>query len=61
MVGWHHRLMDMSLSDFQELVMDSDALHAAIHGVAQSRTGLMRLSSSSTETKPKDNQSGSAN
>ena len=27
--------MDMSLSEFQELVMDREAWHAAIHGVAK--------------------------
>ena len=38
MAGWHHRLMGMSLGELRELVMDREARHAAIHGVAKNRT-----------------------
>ena len=55
MVEWHHEfnglidLMDMSLSKLQELVMDREAWHAAIHGVAKSQTWLRASTTTMTQ------------
>ena len=39
-------LMGLSLSKLPELVMDREAWHAAVHGVAKSRTQLKQLNNS---------------
>ena len=43
MVGWHHRLDGHEFEEIRELVMDREAWHVAIHGVAKSRTRVTEL------------------
>ena len=40
LVGWHHRLSEHELGKLQELVMDREARHAAVHVVPKSWTRL---------------------
>ena len=48
MIGWHHRLRDMSLGKLHEIVKDREAWCVAVHGVAKNQT---QLSDGTTTTK----------
>ena len=39
-VGWHHRFNGHELGKLRKLVMDREALRAAVHGVTKSQTQL---------------------
>ena len=38
--GWHHQLNGHGLGELQELVLDREAWHAVVYGVAKSQTRL---------------------
>ena len=40
MLGWHHWLDGHKLSKLQELVINREAWHVAVHGIAKSQTQL---------------------
>ena len=40
MVGWHNQLNGHGVGELQELVMDREARHAAVHGIIKSQTRL---------------------
>ena len=49
MVGWHHQPMDISLSKLWEMVKDRKAWHAAIRGVANTKTQVSDSTTTATQ------------
>ena len=54
MVGWHHQLDGHEFGQLQELVMDREPWHAAVHGVTKNRTWLNDWTGTDTEGKRED-------
>ena len=40
MVGWYRRLSGHEFEEIRELLMDREAWHAVVHGIAKSRKRL---------------------
>ena len=51
MVGWHHWFKDKNVGKLQETVRDREAHHAAVYGVAKSRTWLGNRTTITTTTR----------
>ena len=52
MVGWQHQLNGRGLSRLREFVIDREAWHAAVYGVAKSWTWLRALGKEQKYSEP---------